>query len=243
MSTRSKYRNGKLAFFDPAQKHLWTRYESRSHWHEDFDTLTTIPGDGSKANGTPWVQDITGAAPPVVSLVADGAGGQLSCALTSDSQAQDATAHFDDTRYYDVSNNVVFQAYAQLSVLPTLVAEGYVGLMSDHAAGSLNTTYRAGFLLDVAGAVTITIDDNATVTSISTGLTLDVSTWYSFRIETFDVTKLRFYINGVNYGGGSATPYAATGANAVLQPALGMYKSTGAGVGTLLVDSVDIWQD
>lgn len=243
MSTRSKYANGKLAFFDPAKNYIWTRYETRSHFHEDFDTLTSIPGDGSKANGTPWVQDITGAGPPTVTLVADAPGGVVAAALTADEEAQDATIHFDDTRYFDVTRGLVFQCRARLTALPTLLGIMHIGLADDHDPAFVSTSYNMGFTLAAGGAVSINMDDNSTLTAISTGLSLTVNEWYVFRIECFDLTKVRYYINGVNYGGSSDTPFAATGANAVLQPFLGGGKASGAGVGTLQVDSVDIWQD
>lgn len=243
MATKSYYRNGVLTFYDPAKKHIWTNRMARSWFHEDFDSITTIPGDGSKANGTPWVDDITGAAPPVTSIVADAPGGVVQHALTADSQAQDATIHFDDTRYFDLSRGLVYQALMRCTVLPTSTATAHIGLTSDHSAGFVNTSYNVGFTVAASGALSINMDDNATLTAISTGLNLTVDVWYVLRIECFDLTKVRYYVNGVNYGGSSATPYAATGANLVLQPYQGVYKASGTGVGTLQVDSVDIWQD
>lgn len=244
MATKSYYKNRVLTFYDPAKKNIWTRRETRSHFHEDFDLLTSIPAAASKANGTPWVQDITGAAPPTVGLVADGSGGIVQCALTSDSQAQDATIHFDDTRYFDLTKGLVFQAYARLTALPTLVGIAHVGMAGDHNAGGIEgTTYNAGFTVAASGAVSVNLDDNATKTDVSTGVSLTVNEWYVLRMECFDLTKVRFYIDGQVVAGSDSTPYAATGANAVLQPYLGISKASGAGVGTLQVDSVDIWQD
>lgn len=243
MATRSKYINGALTFYDPSKSHIWTRREVRSHFHDDFDTLTSIPGDGSKANGTPWVQDITGSGPPTVTVVADASGGQVACTLTADDEQQDATVHFDDTRYVDLSKNAVIQYKARFTTLPTLLGIAHLGVASDHSATFVGTTYNAGFTVAAGGAVSINMDDNATLTAIDIGVTLVVNTDYVFRIEFFDLTKVRYYINGVNYGGGSATPYAATGANAILQPFFGAGKSGGAGLGVLAVNSVDIWQD
>lgn len=243
MATKSYYRNGVLTFYDPAKNHIWTRREQRSHFHEDFDTLTSIPGDGSKANGTPWVQDITGSGPPTVTVVADAPGGAVASTLVADDEAQDATIHFDDTRYFDVTRGLVFQTRARLTVLPTVLGVMHLGLTDDHDPAFVSTSYNMGFTMAAGGAVSINMDDNATLTAIETGFTMAVNTWYVFRIECFDLTKVRYYINGVNYGGASATPFAATGANAVLQPFLGGGKSGGVGLGTLQVDSVDIWQD
>lgn len=242
MPTRSKWRNRNLEYYDLSNRNILWRGQ-RNHWHADFLETTSIPGDGSRANGTPWVQDITGAAPPTVTLGADAQGANCTSTLTSDSQAQDATIHFDDNRHFDVTNNLIFQARAQVSVLPTLVAECSLGLMGDHAAGILNTTYNVGFIIDVAGAVSCVLDDNAAQQTASSGVTMTVSTWYDFLIDCTNVNDIRFFINGANVATGTTFSYDATGANAILQPVFGCYKASGAGVGTGILQSMDIWQD
>ncbi len=150
MSTNSRYINGALTFFDPAKKYLWTRRETRYQLHDDFDLYTSIPAAASRANGNPWVQDITGAAPPTVALGADAQGGTLVCSLTSASQAQDATAHWDDNRHVDLDAGAVFQAYAKVSTLPTLLGIAHIGLMSDNGSSFLGTTYNVGFTIAAA---------------------------------------------------------------------------------------------
>ncbi|MGD9644424.1 MAG: hypothetical protein AB7U73_01855 [Pirellulales bacterium] len=246
MSTKAKYANGILTHYDPAKKYLWTNRESRYKFHEDFDQLTTIPDDGSRANGCPWVQDITGAAPPTVTLSADHAGGAAVCTLTVDSQAQDATIHFDDNRHVSLDRGAVFQAYLRFTTLPTLLGIGSIGLASDHNAGGMaGTTYCAGFQVSASGAVGLLVDDNVSPITAAAVATLTVNVWYVFRIESFSISGLRFYIDGAVVGGSTAFNLSAlTGtANAVLQPFIGMSKASGAGLGVMAVDSVDVWQD
>jgi hypothetical protein len=50
---------------------------------------------------------------------------------------------------------------------------------------------------------------------------------------------VKFFIDGVQVSANGAVAFAATGANAVLQPYLAMYKPSGTGIGTLTVDPVD----
>ena len=244
MSTACKYINGIQTFFDPAKKGLWTRRESRYQYHDDFDLYTSIPAAASRANGNPWVKDITGAAPPTVAFGADAQGGTLVCSLTATSEAQDASAHWDDNRHVDLDAGAVFQAYAKLTTLPTGNGIAHLGLMSDNGTNFLGTTYNVGFTIAASGALSCNIDDNATPAAISTGVTLTVDTYYAFRIESFAKSAIRFYLDGARVAGSTTFAYAATaGANSTLQPVVGVSKASGTGLGVLTVGSIDIWQD
>jgi hypothetical protein len=243
MSTKAQYLAGALTHYDPAKNYVWTRRETRYQHRDEFDAYTSIPGDGSRANGTPWVQDITGSGPPTVALGTDLQSQAVTCALEATDEQQDATIHYDDNRHLDVSKNLVVQFVAQLSVLPTLLGTAHLGIAGDHAAAYASTTYNILFTFAAAGVCSIRIDDNDAVKTAATGVTLTVATDYVFRIECFDATKIRFYINGAYVCGTTDTPYVATGANAILQPFCGVNKASGAGVGSLLIRSFNAWQD
>jgi len=246
MSTRARHLGGILTFFDPAKKYLITRRESRYQFHDDFDLHTSIPGDGARENGVPWVQDIAGAAPPTVVLTADAAGGVVTHSLTATSEAQDATIHFDDNRHVSLDRACIFQCYARFTTLPTLLGIGSIALASDHnAGGQVGTTYNVGFQVSAAGAVGLRIDDNVAPVTDAAVQTLVVNQWYAFRIECLSISNIKFFIDGAVVGGSTTFSMAAvTGtANAVLQPFIGMSKASGAGLGVLAVDSVDVWQD
>lgn len=245
MATKSKYVGGKLTFFDPAKKYIYTRRETRYQWHDDFDTYTSVPEDGSKANGVPWVLDLTGAAPPTGALTADAAGGVYTMSLTATSEAQDSTIHFDDYRHISLDRAPIFQCYAQMTTLPTLLGIASIGLASDHnAGGQVGTTINVGFQISASGAVGLRIDDDVTPVTAASVATLTVSTYYCFRIDCTDKTNIKFSIDGAIVGGSTTfSMAAATGADAILQPFIGVSKASGAGLGVLVVDSVDIWQD
>lgn len=244
MPTKSKNYGGVLTYFDTAKKYIYTRRESRYQFHDDFDTYTTIPAAGSRANGTPWVQHIVGAAPPTLTLAADHAGGAITSTLTSASQAQTAVVSYDDNRHISLDRACVFQAYLRFTTLPTLLGIGNIGLSSDYNAGGLaGTTYCAGFQVGAAGATTLLLDDNVTPQTSSTIATLAVDTWYCMRIESLAIGAVRFFLDGALVGT-SYSMSAVTGtANAVLQPYIGMSKASGAGLGVFTVDSVDVWQE
>lgn len=242
MATKSMYKGGIATYYDPAKKNLFTRRESRYWFHDDFDTTTSFPAAASRANGSAWVKKITGAAPPTVAPVADGSGGIAACTLTSASEAQDATLYWDDQRQIDLDKAVIFQAYARLTVLPTLLAIGHLGLADDYAAGFVGTTYNAGFTIAAGGVVSTNIDDNVTPVATASGITMAVNTWYAFRIEALTKTDIRWFIDG-RLVGVKGVYAGSAGANSVLQPFCGIGKASGAGVGTLQIDSVDVWQD
>jgi hypothetical protein len=201
-----------------------------------------VPAAASAESGMPWAKKIVGAAPPTVAGVADGGGGLVQCALTSASQKQDAGLYMDDQRNFDITKGLIWEARVKLSVLPTLVAEAVFGLVGDWADGPDAITYSAFFTADGSGEIICEADDNATNSSATSGVTATTAQWKIYRIDFSDVTDVRFYIDGVHVATGTTFPYAATGANAILQPYIGLYKASGAGVGTVQVDYVRIWQ-
>lgn len=243
MSTKSEWRNRILQFFENTT-HERVGVMAPLVLYDDFLGAgnVVIPAAGAAESGMPWASKIVGAAPPTVAGVADAANGQISCALTADDQKQDAGLYMNDQRGLSLEQGLVFEARVRLSVLPTDVAEIVFGLIGDWADGPDAITYSAFFTADGSGEIFCEVDDNATDQSATSGVTATAAQWKIFRIEFFDVTDIRFYIDGVWVATGTTFAYAATGANAVLQPYFGPYKATGTGVGTLLVDYIRCWQ-
>lgn len=242
MSTKSEWRNRILTFF------CGSTYETVGPmapilFSDDFlAALNVIPAAGSEESGMPWSKKIVGAAPPTVAGVADQAGGVVACALTSASQKQDAGLYFGDDRQFDVSKGLVWEARIKISVLPTLAAEAVFGLCGDWADGPDAITHSIFFSADGGGAITCETDDAATDSgAVASGVTATAAQWKIYRIDCSDVTDIKFFIDGVEVAASTTFAYAATGANAILQPYLGLYKASGAGVGTIQVDYVKIW--
>ncbi len=219
-------------------------------------TLTLIASDELSAEGPvscvvtaigqpgyPWAKKIVGAAPPTVAMVADTAGGVVQCALTADSQKQDAALFMDDDRRFLITQGVVFEARVKVSTLPTDVAEAVWGLVGDWADGPDNITYSIFFTADGSGLIYCEKDDGTggSDQSVTSGVTVTNTDWKVYRIDCRDVASIKFYINGVRVASSTTFPYIATGANATLQPYLGLYKATGTGTGTIQIDQVRIW--
>lgn len=242
-TTKAKYDSaGPLRYFDR------TTFEHRDvHadiWLKD-DFLypsTVIPAGGSLESGVLWATKIVGAAPPTVALMADAAGGWAQCALTSANQKQNADLYAGDQRVWDLRKGFNFEARVKLSVLPTDVAEIVWGVAGDWADGPDAITYSCFFTADGSGEVFCEMDDNATDRSTTSGVTATNAQTKIYRICADDEAGVLFYIDGTRVASATTFAYAATGANAILQPYFSCYKATGAGVGTIEVDYVAMWQ-
>lgn len=242
MATKSTWRGiNWLWFFENSTKET-VQAMAPVQFYEDFlGADTVIPAAGSPESGVHWVSKIVGAAPPVLAKVADAAGGQVSAALTSASQKQDAALTMNDQREFDVTKGLIFEARIKLSVLPSAAGVQAVwGLSGDWIDGPDNTTYYLEFGATANGNILIRKQDGVAQTSTATTVTLTATDWAICKIDATDVTSVKFYVNGAQVG---TAAFAATGANAVLQPKVAVYKPSGTGVATILTDYVRIWQN
>lgn len=239
MTTRSTYRGvGYLNMYDSSTKETVFAAAPVQFYDDFLGAGTVIPAAGSPESGVAWCQKIVGAAPPVLAPVADGAGGQLSAALTSASQKQEATLYMNDQRNFDVSKGLIFETRVRLSVLPSASGVQAVwGISDDWIDGPDNASYYLEFGATANGAVLARKKDGVATTSTATGVTLLATDWAIFKIDATDTTAVKFSINGALVHTAS---FGATGANAVLQPKLEVYKPSGTGVATMLADYVRI---
>lgn len=201
-------------------------------------------------SGCPWITKIVGAAPPTVARAADYANGKLTLTLTADSQKQNASLYQNDQRNFIITRPGIFEARFSPAVLPTGNAEFVIGLVGDWTDGLDNATYSVFFTMDGSGEIFCEMDDNATDRSTTSGVTLTAGQWIIGRIDFTDVSNVKFYLTDANPTGpapvfhqvaqSTTFAYAATGANATLQPIAEAYKASGTGVGTFDVDYIFI---
>ena len=241
---RSQYNQKYIRYFD-SHTHETVHVTAPISGYDDFlyDASLVIPAASSAESGAPWVKTIIGAAPPTVAYGADAKGGTAICTLTSDSQKQDALCAKDDHRALILTQGLNIEFGVTLSVLPTSAAELCWGLIGDIGDGADAATYSAFFTADGSGEIFCEVDDNATDQSATSGVTVVNTAFTVCRIDFSDVTNILFYVNGARVASGTTFAYAATGANATLQPFFSAYKASGAGVGTLTVDYVRYWMN
>lgn len=242
-NTRSRAEGARLAHFDKVSFETVSDYAPLAY-RDDFlgAGSLVIPAAGSAESGVDWVKKIVGAAPPTVAGVANGANGQVSCALTATSEKQDAALYFGDQLNFDAAKGLVFEARVKLSVLPSAAGvQAVFGLSSAWIDGPDNASYYLEFGATANGAIKVRSQDGVTQVSSASGVTVLATDWHIFRIDASDVTNVRFYIDGADVTPSTAVAFAATGANAVLQPYFAVYKPSGTGVATQLVDYVKVW--
>jgi len=243
MPTKARWVNGILTFYD-STTHEQLGPQAPLVYCDDFVGAgnVVIPAAGAAESGMDWAKKIVGAGPPTVAGVADAANGIIECALTVDNQKQDAGLYHGDQRGFSLEQGLIFETRLKINVLPTLLAEAVFGLIGNWADGPDAITYSAFFTADGSGEIFCEVNDNATDASATSGVTATAAQTKIYRIDFTSVTDVRFYIDGVHVATGTTFAYAATGANAILQPYLGLYKSTGAGLGKIQVDYVRMWQ-
>jgi hypothetical protein len=244
MSTKASFNSGgqRLRYYESTTQETDFIIAPCTFTDDFLGADLAVPAAGSAESGVKWVKKIVGSGPPTVAKVASTIGGVMACTLESTSQKQDAMIYMNDQREFSLEKKLIFEARVKPSVLPTGVAELQVGLVGDWIDGIDNATYSAFFTFDGSGEIFCEVDDNATDQSATSGVTLTATDWAILRIDFSDLTNILFYVNGNRVASSTTFVYAATGANATLQPFAQAYKASGTDVGTLLVDAIRIAQ-
>lgn len=232
-STRSRYNNGVLEFFD-SETHERVARLAHVAFHEEFLERSF------NATNLWGLRDTAGGAEAVV---ADGASGIMALALDATNEAQLAGIDFADHRPFILNQGLIWEARVKLAVLPTGAVVAAMGLCGDHNAAVDTVAESVWFRADGNGAITVENDDTAHETSkVATGITLTTSDWAVLRIECTTITDVLFYINGNQVASGTTFNMGEV-AGLKLQPVFRIGKEGAAtSVGTLHVDYVRVWQ-
>lgn len=207
-----------------------------------------IPAAGSPVAGYAWVKKIVGTAPPTVALVSNGAGGLVASTLLATSEAEEASLYFNDSLSVDTTKIGQAEWRAALSVAPSAAgAQAFLGLGSAWVGGPQNLTRYLGFGWSASGALLIWSKDGAGNTYSfaaaqigGSAITSDTAQ-HLFRVDWSNNADVGFYYDGNRVNAVGSVVWAATGANAVLQPWSTVYKSSGIGLATLTVDKIDVF--
>jgi hypothetical protein len=231
-------------FFDVASQEV-VSITSPLTFSDDFiggGHTAGIPAAGAPVAGYPWVKKIVGAAPPTVALVNNAAGGQIACTLTATSEPQEATLYWNDSLSLDATKGLVWQARAQLSVLPSAAGVQAVwGMQSAWISGPNNAAEYIRFGATANGAILMTSFDGTTTNTLATGVTVLATDFHNYRIDVTDPTDVKFFIDGVQVSTTGQLKFAATGAAAIMQAYASVFKPSGTGVATLTLDAIDAW--
>jgi len=111
---------------------------------------------------------------------------------------------------------------------------------------SIPTTVSSGSnwcakIVKTAGNVTVGALAHAGIIQLATDAT--PSEWHILRIDATDVTSVKFTVDGNQVCSGTVFPFAATGANAQVQPFFAVTKVSGTSVGMVNLDYAALWQN
>ena len=207
-----------------------------------------IPAAGSPVAGYPWVKKIVGAAPPTVALVVNGSGGLIASALLATSEAEEASLYFNDSLCVDTTKIGQAEWRAVLSVAPSAAGvQAFLGLGSAWFGGPQNLARYMGFGWSANGSLLIWSKDgqgntyNFAAAQIGGAAIVSDANYHIFRIDWSNNADIAFFYDGNRVNAVGSVVWAATAANAVLQPWSTVYKPSGTGLATLTVDKIDIF--
>jgi hypothetical protein len=246
MTTRAKYINGVQTFFE--DKTFETVMPMAPlQFADDFigaGHSAGVPAAASPVAGYPWVKKIVLGA--TVALVSNATGGQMQLALAATNEGEDGTLYWNDNLAIDVTKGAVFEARVALSAPPSVAgAQVVFGLAAAWISGPDNNVKYLQFGCTANNSLLVRSQDGTTQNSIAASsggaaITLDTN-FHVFRIDASNVADIGFYFDGARVNAVGSVAYTATGANAILQPYLSVFKTASTSLGTLLVDKVDIW--
>lgn len=249
--TKSEWRNGVQYDFDSSTLET-TISAAPFQFADEFigaGHTAGIPAAGSPVAGYPWVKKIVGAAPPTLALVSNSAGGQIAATLAATSEAEEASLYFNDSLCVDTTKIGQAEWRAALSVAPSAAGvQAFVGLGSAWVGGPQNLARYMGFGWTANANLLVWSKDGTNTYSIAAaqigGSAIASDTgFHIFRIDWSNPADVAFFYDGNRVNAVGSITWAATGANAVLQPWATAYKPSGTGLATLTVDKIDIFNN
>ncbi len=243
-TVRTRYAAGVPALYDSLTSETVLPY-STVFFDEDFIGARIAAGSWptTPVVGEPWVYKKQGS-PTGVSAISAAGAGIVRLALAATSEAEEAALDFYDLLTFDVTKNIGFDCRVRMPVLPSATGvEAVFGLMSTGTTAPDANAYYIRFQLSGSGLVNVQTKDGVNTNSAASPLTFGTVDWHIFRVDCSNPSSIGFYIDGILVALASAFAFAATGANALLQPYIGVYKPSGTGVATMDVDMFKVWNN
>jgi len=205
---------------------------------EDFEgTSVTFP---TSANiGTPWLVDVTGAAPPTFVR----AGGAAVLSLEATSQVQIIGLHHGDAKSFDIDS--IQRVEMRVKIGASTFTSGSIlvfGVSSDRSDTADSMAESAWFRMEGANSTTLvyceTDDGTTDKNDISSGVTLG-TTYKKFVIDfTGGKSDVRFYINGARVAASTTFDMSAYTGN--LQPMIQLQKAANTNADVCAIDYMRI---
>ena len=234
-STKAKWRGGQLAFYDSATHETVKSMAPRQQF-EDFE--------GAAIDANKWLYTDAGAATEAL----DGVSGAVLTFDATNENQEAGIVNQGNVLAWDISKGLIIEFRAALTVLPTLVAEAHLGVLGEsqvddkQIASADDYAEHACFVADGSGAIVIYTDDGTDDNdAVATGITVLAGVNHVYRIDFTDDSDVKFYIDGAGVATTTTFDLSAI-ASPLVQPYVNMTKHDGAGLGTLTLDYIKIWQ-
>lgn len=235
MSTKARWRNGVLTYYDSVT-HETILPVGSMFFNDDF------LGKAFDVTNTWTALDTAGA---TETLKGDQPQGVVELALTNANEAQLAGIYMGDERPFTLNRALCFEARLRFTVLPTGSVVAVWGLAGDHNAATDTVAEAIWFRVDGSGAVKVETDDTTTNNDdVATGITVVANAWHIYRFEVDTAaTNVRFYIDGEQVAATTTFDVSAV-TTLQLQAVARVGKEAGATtVGTMEVDYIRVWQN
>lgn len=235
--------------FDDTQSYETISLQTAINFLEDFigaGHTAGFPSYGSPTAGYPWCKKIVGSA--TAALVSNASGGVAQLALAATSEAEEATLAWNDNLSVDVTKRAQAEFRIALTVPPSAASvEAVWGLSSAWVSGPDTATRLIEFGCTANGKLNLRLKDTGSFTSIaavypwnpSSQITLDTA-MHMYRIDVTNAADIGFWFDGQRVNAAGSVAFTTTGANAILQPYMSVYKPSGTGLATLQIDKVDL---
>jgi hypothetical protein len=157
---------------------------------------------------------------------------------TGGNEKQEATLYASDALNWDATKSATWESRLALPVLPGAGVEMVFGLHSPGSTAPDNASFYLDFQLLGSGAVNYRSKDGVNTFSFASGIVFAAGVFHNLRIDATGVTNVLYFVDGVQVNLPRQVSFQAVGANAILQPYHTVYKTTGTGLGTYQLDSV-----
>lgn len=219
--------NGKQEFTDEIFR--W-HPRLRCDEFQEFGPSTTLPMNG-------WAARLTkSAGSPTAAILANTANGIFQGALDATSEVQYAGIDWADQLIIPGSKKPYFAARVAVSALAAN-QDVIIGFSTAYASPISGISKYARFHMSASLAVTVDATDGTNTTTAAAAVrgvqTLTAGTFYMFTIDAHDLGNVKFFIEDARVATVNLSAFADTD---LLQPMIGVQKSTGAGVPTVKVD-------
>ena len=211
------------------------------YFYDDF-----LGGDGGSPMAGTAIWNIVDVNAATEGFVVDSVNGVFRLFLDgTDANDEDAVLYHGDNRTFDVDNGLIFETKIDVAHLPTLTAEGVIGMCGDHTLIKDDALESAWFKLDGSGAIVVETDDTTNDNDdVATGVTAVPGTPNIFRIDFTTLANVKFFIDGVRVATGTTFDMSNLATTElILQPYFSLEKTGDAGVGTFDIDYVKIWSN